>query len=259
VNEGEELPRLGEHVHDEWLVRTSFGPESSDTSRREANLRRMAGTWGDGRRGIHRSSHISEAGEVRPLTRRAPIVFGVAAAIILSGLSLAAFGTGSNHLGRTFPASSSCAVPKLSGTVVNVALTNMGGPRMGQGNGMMFGGGNGMMFGGVMRLRTDRTTVARGTVSLLATNVGSRSHELVILPLPDSQSVGTRSIGGDGKIDEAGSLGEASNTCGAGAGQEIVPGATSWVTVNLAPGRYELVCNLPGHYAAGMYSQLTVS
>jgi uncharacterized cupredoxin-like copper-binding protein len=28
--------------------------------------------------------------------------------------------------------------------------------------------------------------------------------------------------------------------------------------VTLPPGRYELVCNLPGHYAAGMYSQLSV-
>ncbi|WP_253033861.1 sulfocyanin-like copper-binding protein [Arthrobacter sp. H16F315] len=27
----------------------------------------------------------------------------------------------------------------------------------------------------------------------------------------------------------------------------------------MPPGRYELVCNLPGHYAAGMYSQLKVS
>jgi uncharacterized cupredoxin-like copper-binding protein len=195
---------------------------------------------------------------VKPLTRRAPIVFGVAAAIILSGLSLAAFGTGKNHLGHAFSAAPSCTVPKLSGTVVNVALTNMGGPMMGQGNAMMFGGGN-RMFGGVMRLRTDHATVARGNVSFLATNFGSISHELVILPLPDSKIVGTQPIGDDDKIDEASSLGEASNTCGAGAGQGIVPGASSWVTVTLAPGRYELICNLPGHYSSGMYSQLTVS
>jgi uncharacterized cupredoxin-like copper-binding protein len=37
-----------------------------------------------------------------------------------------------------------------------------------------------------------------------------------------------------------------------------LPGASGWVTVTLPPGRYELVCNLPGHYAAGMYTQLTV-
>jgi len=27
----------------------------------------------------------------------------------------------------------------------------------------------------------------------------------------------------------------------------------------LAAGRYELLCNLPGHYAAGMYTELDVT
>jgi uncharacterized cupredoxin-like copper-binding protein len=31
------------------------------------------------------------------------------------------------------------------------------------------------------------------------------------------------------------------------------------VTITLAPGRYELICNLPGHYAAGDYTELTVT
>ncbi len=40
-------------------------------------------------------------------------------------------------------------------------------------------------------------------------------------------------------------------------GDGIAVGAAGWVT--LEPGRYELVCNLPGHYAAGMYNELDVS
>jgi uncharacterized cupredoxin-like copper-binding protein len=188
---------------------------------------------------------------VKPLSFRAQLVFGIAATIILSGLSLAAVGGGGSPFRFGYRANSSCTTPNLSGTVVNALLTNMGGPMMGL--------GNGMMYGGAMRLSTDHATVAHGTVSFLVTNGGSISHELVLLLLPESQIVGTRPIGGDGKIDEAGSLGEASNTCSEGAGQGILPGASSWVTVTLAPGRYEVVCNLPGHYAAGMYSQLTVS
>lgn len=39
----------------------------------------------------------------------------------------------------------------------------------------------------------------------------------------------------------------------------IDPGAIGWVTVDLPRGAYELVCNLPGHYAAGMYTELRVS
>jgi uncharacterized cupredoxin-like copper-binding protein len=66
-------------------------------------------------------------------------------------------------------------------------------------------------------------------------------------------------MGGDAKIDETGSLGEASRTGGEGAGEGIVPGASGWLTITLAPGQYELVCNLPGHYTAGMHTQLTVT
>jgi uncharacterized cupredoxin-like copper-binding protein len=64
---------------------------------------------------------------------------------------------------------------------------------------------------------------------------------------------------GDAKTDEGGSLGEASNSCAAGTGDGIAPGASGWVTVTLPPGHYEVVCNLPGHYGAGMYAQLIVN
>ena len=110
-----------------------------------------------------------------------------------------------------------------------------------------------------MRLRADHATVPHGTVSFLATNGGSIKHEMVILPLPASQAVGTRPTGADAKIDEAGSLGEASNTNRQGAGQGVAPGASSWMTLNLVPGQYELVCNLPNHYTAGMHDRLTVT
>ena len=111
----------------------------------------------------------------------------------------------------------------------------------------------------MMRLTLDHSTVAHGQVSFLAVNGGNVSHELVVLPLPTDQIVGTRSIGADAKVDETGSLGEASTTCAQGTGEGIAPGASSWVTLILAAGRYEVVCNLPGHYAAGMYAQLIVT
>ncbi|MFC0457440.1 sulfocyanin-like copper-binding protein [Arthrobacter liuii] len=140
--------------------------------------------------------------------------------------------------------------PALAGTVVNVALTNMAGPMMGRRNGMV---------AGAMRMATDRGSAASGTVSFLATNAGTISHELVVLPLQGNQAPGSRQVRGDGTIDEAGSVGEASSTCAEGTGQGILPGASGWVTRTLPPGRYELLCNLPGHYAAGMYTQFTVS
>ncbi|MEB0286948.1 sulfocyanin-like copper-binding protein [Cryobacterium sp. 10I1] len=110
-----------------------------------------------------------------------------------------------------------------------------------------------------MSLSIDRSRVGSGVVSFLATNEGSIRHELVILPLTDSQVAGSRPTSSENKVDETASLGEASATCNAGEGSGIAPGSAGWVTLNLAPGRYEIVCNLPGHYAAGMYQKLIVS
>jgi uncharacterized cupredoxin-like copper-binding protein len=195
-------------------------------------------------------------------TRR-PLLVGALAAAVIALVASAAVAVGAGN-GGAIPGGigllpgSSPAVPSLPGTVVNVSLADMGGSMMGQRGGMM-GQGRGMMSGGSVRLSADHATVPHGTVSFLATNGGSIKHEMVILPLPASQAVGARPTGADAKIDEAGSLGEASNTNGKGVGQGVVPGASSWMTVNLAPGQYELVCNLPNHYAAGMYTQLTVT
>jgi uncharacterized cupredoxin-like copper-binding protein len=124
---------------------------------------------------------------------------------------------------------------------------------------MMGGRGNGMMGFGPMSLNADHATVPHGTVSFLVTNDGSIDHEMVVLPLAGSQTAGARSAGGEGKIDETGSLGEASRTGGAVAGDGIAPGGSGWVTGTLAPGHYELVCNLANHYSAGMYAQLDVT
>jgi uncharacterized cupredoxin-like copper-binding protein len=186
-------------------------------------------------------------------SRAQVIIVGMAATVVLAGLSILTIGVigGGIGNGRGFRSTTSCPTPNLPGTLVQVTLMNMGGPMMRQ--------GSGMMSGGAMRLTADQATIVHGTVSFLATNTGSITHELVVLPLPDAQIVGTRAVGGDAKVDETQSLTEASSSCGAGAGEGIVPGASSWVTLTLAPGRYELVCNLPGHYAAGMYTQITVT
>jgi uncharacterized cupredoxin-like copper-binding protein len=109
-----------------------------------------------------------------------------------------------------------------------------------------------------MMLRADRTVVPAGTVSFVASNHGSRTHELVVLPLPAGAAAGQRVAGPDGKINEANSLGEASASCGAGAGTGITAGTAGWVTLYMKPGRYELVCNLPNHYTNGMWTELDV-
>ncbi len=145
---------------------------------------------------------------------------------------------------------SRCAVPTLSGQQVSVVAGDM------TGAGMM---GSGWMMRGRMMLYAAPQTVRAGAVSLRVVNHGFLTHEVLVLPLASGASVGSRAVGSDNRIDETGSLGEASKDCGAGSGDGIKPGDAGWVTVTLKPGRYELVCNLPGHYAAGMYAELDVT
>jgi hypothetical protein len=142
------------------------------------------------------------------------------------------------------------SVPDLPGTVVHVVVGDMGGPMMRRQGGMS----NARMF-----LRIDQATVPHRKVSFVVTNTGNRDHELVVLPLDGDQRAGSRAIGPDRRVDESGSLGEVADSAGGSGDGGIAPGATGWVTLDLPAGRYELVCNLPGHYAAGMFSELTVS
>ena len=113
--------------------------------------------------------------------------------------------------------------------------------------------------GAHMMLVASPTSVPAGTISVVAANMGWRTHELVILPLKPGSSSGQLSTGADGKVSEEGNLGEASNKCAAGAGDGIPSGAVSWVTVTLPAGHYELICNLANHYVDGMHETLTVT
>lgn len=72
--------------------------------------------------------------------------------------------------------------------------------------------GNGMMSAGGMGLSADHATVPHGIVSFMVASDGGVDHEMVILPLASFQDVGSRPIAGDARIDETGSLGEASRT-----------------------------------------------
>jgi uncharacterized cupredoxin-like copper-binding protein len=41
--------------------------------------------------------------------------------------------------------------------------------------------------------------------------------------------------------------------------EDIAPGKNKRLTLKLAPGRYVLVCNQPGHYSMGMHTSLLVT
>jgi uncharacterized cupredoxin-like copper-binding protein len=88
--------------------------------------------------------------------------------------------------------------------------------------------------------------LARGKVEITTTNKGKAPHELVLLKTnADPSKLPKR---GDG-VSEKKSVGEI---------PPLVPGESAAHTFDLKPGTYVMVCNVPGHYDAGMYGTLTV-
>ena len=186
---------------------------------------------------------------------RGYLIAGVATVVLAAGsvtAVAAAHGSGSGTQragmsGGRMATTNACTVPGLPGQVVTAVLGDMHGMTMMNGSATRR-----------MMLHASPQRVSAGTVSLAVLNHGTKKHELVVMPLAAGATVGSRTVGADDAVSETGSLGEASNNCGAGSGEGINAGSAGWLTLQLAPGRYEILCNLPGHYAAGMYAELDV-
>lgn len=103
-----------------------------------------------------------------------------------------------------------------------------------------------------MGITADQTEVPAGTVTFKVTNDSKTDvHEMVLSPVADT---GTPLPYDEAtmKVDEdaAGHLGEVA---------ELEPGQSGALTIELKPGSYILYCNIPGHYALGMWTLLQVS
>jgi len=103
---------------------------------------------------------------------------------------------------------------------------------------------------GEMYLHPSATELKAGVVAFVVTNNGSIHHEFVIVT---GDPTGT-------KGDEPGRVSEA-NHIGGDSGPEIgdiAPGQTKVLTATLGAGTYTAMCNLAGHYTAGMHFQFTI-
>jgi uncharacterized cupredoxin-like copper-binding protein len=96
-------------------------------------------------------------------------------------------------------------------------------------------------------------TVNAGKVTINSPNQGNVEHELVIFKT-DKPANSLPQRGNE--VDEDGL--EAHGSTDEGEIQDVGPGQTKNHTFNLAPGTYAMICNVPGHYKAGMYGTLTV-
>ena len=79
------------------------------------------------------------------------------------------------------------------------------------------------------------------------TNSGKVEQEFVILRTSDAPG-GLPQEGAE--ASEAGLVDEI---------EDVQPGGAGSLAIDLTPGHYVLICNLPDHYAAGMYAGLTVA
>ena len=88
--------------------------------------------------------------------------------------------------------------------------------------------------------------VAAGKVTFSVRNAGQLPHELVVL----STKAPAAKLPTKGAVaDDTGTVGKIPT---------FTPGTTKTLTLTLKPGHYALICNLPGHYKAGQFADLTV-
>ena len=98
----------------------------------------------------------------------------------------------------------------------------------------------------------DESTGAPGDVTFDVTNDAEQPHEFVVFKTdlaPDALPVDA-----DGNVDEAGEGVELVDEI-----EDIAPGDTPSLTVNLDAANYVIICNIPGHYGQGMHTPFVVS
>lgn len=143
--------------------------------------------------------------------------------------------------------------PAVADTTVKVTLADMGGMmNMGRMMGMKMGMGmHGDMHMAMMSIEADQSSVAAGKVTFDVTNASTETvHEMLIAPIT-GLDVTLPYRAAENRVDEeaAGELGEV---------EELEPGKSGSLTVELKPGLYVLFCNIPGHFNAGMWTTLEV-
>ena len=160
-------------------------------------------------------------------------------AALVGALSLALLVAGAGTAfasGRTAGAKETSTKTTAETTEVNVVVSDMHGQGMEE------------HAPGTMTMAVTPESAPHGKVKFTVANEGTELHEMVVIKTDtpyDQLQVNSKN-----KISEKGSVGEISS---------IGKGKTKSKTFKLKAGQYALVCNLTGHYAAGMRAPFTVT
>lgn len=95
----------------------------------------------------------------------------------------------------------------------------------------------------------DKTSAKSGKVTIDAKNDGAVAHEIVVVRTdlaPDALPMASGGIVDETKVESLGEI------------EEFDAGSSESATFTLAPGKFVLLCNVAGHYTAGMHTAFTV-
>jgi uncharacterized cupredoxin-like copper-binding protein len=95
-------------------------------------------------------------------------------------------------------------------------------------------------------------TLKAGTTDFAIANQGAAPHELLVFKSDLEPNAYPTDASGDIQEDGPG-------VTLLSDGENIQPGGTQARTVDLTPGKYLFVCNIPGHFKQGMFTVVTVT
>ena len=161
-----------------------------------------------------------------------------------------------SEIGRSGVGLAGCVALVLSAhgaaaaTVVHVELSDTSGVPMA--TTLAYGTPGLDMTKATMAMKTTPLKAPAGVITFKVKNVSKDTvHEMIVMYLADPAKP-LPYIEKDSKVDEdmAGDKGEVS---------ELEPGKSGQLTLDLKPGKYLLICNVAGHFAAGMWSPFEVT
>ncbi len=154
---------------------------------------------------------------------------GVMASVVIAGVLLAGCGGDDETTTPTGGATESEAAGGTGGKAVEIKM-------------------------GEFYFEPQNATAEAGQTTIEAPNKGSVEHELVLFKT--SKNPANLPTEGNGDVDEE-KLGKEAEEIGEIA--DVEAGETKSEEFDLTPGKYVMFCNLPGHYAQGMYGRVTVA
>lgn len=138
-----------------------------------------------------------------------------------------------------------------AGTTIDVSLFDKGAATE-MATGLFYKTSGLDMSKATMGMKLSRASAKAGAVTFRVKNASQDTiHEMIVMYMKDPTKP-LPYIENENRVDEdkAGDKGEVS---------ELDPGKSGSLTVELQPGEYLLICNVPGHYGAGMWTEFTVT